>query len=158
MQLKSSLMAILAILLYAGEPCKGQTVESTGTLCWNSVSQIERALASVVAIKALDDEGSAFTSGTGFVVREDGWIVTNFHVIANAGALEVTTLDGRQSWRVSGVGPYNKKSDWALLKVPAGKLPTLRIGSTTPLRVGAGVIAIGNPFGLNGSVTSGIAS
>jgi serine protease Do len=95
--------------------------------------------------------------GSGFIIDASGYVVTNNHVIDGADEIAVTTQDGtRLDAKLVGRDP---KTDLALLKVEAGKpLPYLEFGDSDIARVGDWVIAIGNPFGLGGTVTSGIVS
>ncbi len=100
--------------------------------------------------------------GSGFVVSHDGYIVTNNHVISldregQADEITVKLSDGRQyKARIAGRDP---ESDIAVLKIDAGKaLPFVKFGDSTKARAGDWIIAIGNPFGLGGTVTSGIIS
>ncbi|HEY9553709.1 Do family serine endopeptidase [Allosphingosinicella sp.] len=100
--------------------------------------------------------------GSGFIVSADGYIVTNNHVIAPArdGATvdEITvTLADRKEYEAELVG-RDIASDLALLKIDAQNLPFVRFGDSTQTRVGDWVVAIGNPFGLGGTVTAGIVS
>ena len=94
--------------------------------------------------------------GSGFFISSDGYIVTNNHVVDHAKDVTVTTTDGKtMSARVVGTDP---KTDLALLKVKEGSdYPYVSFASQTP-RVGDWVIAVGNPFGLGGTVTAGIVS
>jgi len=94
--------------------------------------------------------------GSGFFISADGYAVTNFHVVEKADNVEVTADDGRVfTAKVIGV---DQRSDLALIKVDgAGKLPFVAFAETSP-RVGDWVIAVGNPFGLGGTVTAGIVS
>lgn len=94
--------------------------------------------------------------GSGFFISADGYVVTNNHVVQKATAVEVTTDDGRTlKAKVIGTDP---KSDLALLKVEEkGTYPFVKLAEKQP-RVGDWVVAIGNPFGLGGTVTSGIVS
>ncbi|MGA0595290.1 Do family serine endopeptidase [Enterovirga sp. CN4-39] len=98
----------------------------------------------------------AMAQGSGFFISPDGLVVTNNHVVEKAKSVEITTDDGRTlSAKVLGTDP---KSDLALLKVnEGGPFPFVKLASTAP-RVGDWVVAIGNPFGLGGTVTSGIVS
>lgn len=95
--------------------------------------------------------------GTGFIISADGRIVTNAHVVDGADSVSVTLADGRKiDGKVIGA---DAATDIALIKVDAGKdLPTVTFGDSTQLKVGQDVVAIGNPFGLGNSVTSGIVS
>ncbi|MEZ5776003.1 MAG: Do family serine endopeptidase [Hyphomicrobiaceae bacterium] len=94
--------------------------------------------------------------GSGFVVSEDGYIVTNNHVIDGAGRIEVAFNDGvKLPAELIGTDP---RTDLAVIRITSGgTFPNVRFAET-PVRVGDWVIAVGNPFGLGGSVTAGIVS
>jgi serine protease Do len=94
--------------------------------------------------------------GSGFFISADGYAVTNFHVVEKANTVEVTTDDGHVfTAKVIGA---DQQSDVALVKVEsAGNLPFVTFADTSP-RVGDWIIAVGNPFGLGGTVTAGIVS
>ncbi|WP_240754015.1 DegQ family serine endoprotease [Natronospirillum operosum] len=96
------------------------------------------------------------SQGSGFIISEDGYIVTNHHVIANASEVRVRTSDHR-IFRAEVVGT-DEPSDIAVLKVDAEGLPAVRIGDSDALQVGEWVLAIGAPFGMDYSVTAGIVS
>lgn len=95
--------------------------------------------------------------GSGFIVDPDGYVVTNNHVIEGAGEITVILHDGtRHSAKVKGRDP---KTDLALLKIETEKeLPYVRFGDSEKSKVGDWVVAVGNPFGLGGSVSAGIIS
>jgi len=96
-------------------------------------------------------------SGSGFIVNDDGLIVTNFHVISGSAKLQVTLSD--QSRYDAEVLDRDPSNDLALIKIaPKKKLPVLRLGDSDKLQVGQKVLAIGNPFGLSGTLTTGIIS
>ncbi len=92
--------------------------------------------------------------GSGVIVSEDGYIVTNNHVISGAGEIRVTLADKRQfEARVVGADP---STDLAVLKIDAEGLPAIPIGNSDGVDVGEWVIAVGNPFRLTSTVTAGI--
>ncbi len=94
--------------------------------------------------------------GSGVIISEDGYIVTNNHVIDGAEKLEVTLNDNRKfNARVIGTDP---NTDIALLKISATKLSPIIFGNSDNVKVGEWVLAVGNPFGLNSTVTAGIVS
>jgi serine protease Do len=94
--------------------------------------------------------------GSGFIIRADGLIVTNNHVVENATEITVKLADGRRfPGKVVG---RDAKTDLALLKVSASNLPVLALGDSDRLQIGEPVAAIGNPFGLEGTITTGIVS
>ncbi len=94
--------------------------------------------------------------GTGFLISEDGYLLTNHHVVD--GADEVTVkLSDRREFKAKVVGS-DPQSDVAVLKIPATGLPYLRTGESKMLKPGQWVVAIGSPFGLDHSVTAGIVS
>ena len=94
--------------------------------------------------------------GSGFVIEGDGLIVTNNHVVDHAESVKVRLSDDREfDAKVMGTDP---QTDLALLKIDATGLPGLKLGDSDAVRVGEDVIAVGNPFGLGGTVTRGIVS
>ncbi|AZU10884.1 DegQ family serine endoprotease [Chlamydia psittaci] len=94
--------------------------------------------------------------GTGFIVSPDGYVVTNNHVVEDAGKIHVTLHDGQKyPAKVIGLDP---KTDLAVIKINANKLPHLTFGNSDNLKVGDWAIAIGNPFGLQATVTVGVIS
>ncbi len=121
----------------------------------------ERTNPGVVNIDVSGGAGSALTefgSGSGFVIDLDGHIVTNNHVVEGADELDVTFADGTAALaKLIGTDPY---SDLAVIKVNVdqSKLQPLTIGDSDVVKVGQRVIAIGNPFGLVGTMTVGIVS
>ena len=95
--------------------------------------------------------------GSGFIVSEDGYILTNNHVVEKADEIAVTLLD-KEEFKAEVVGT-DPKTDIALIKIKAGKkLPYVRLGDSEKLEIGEWVLAIGNPFGLGHTVTTGIVS
>lgn len=129
------------------------------------IQVVEKVRPSVVNIQtrgfAPDFFGQLFPqegAGSGVIVSEDGYILTNNHVIRNATQIRVRLLDGTElEGRVVGTDP---PSDLAVIKVdPKGrKLPAAELGDSHALRVGQLAIAIGNPFGLGSTVTVGVVS
>ncbi len=95
--------------------------------------------------------------GSGFIISNDGYILTNDHVVKDADKIKVKLSDGREfSGNVRGLDP---KLDLALIKIEAGEdLPVAQLGDSDSLKVGEWVMAIGNPFGLEQTVTVGIVS
>ncbi len=98
----------------------------------------------------------ARSMGSGFVISEDGYILTNHHVVDGADEIQVLFSD-RHEYRAEIIGS-DRRSDLALLKIEADDLPTLKFANADELRVGEWVLAIGSPFGLDYSVTAGIVS
>jgi S1-C subfamily serine protease len=95
-------------------------------------------------------------AGSGFVIDGEGHILTNFHVVENARQLEVTTSDKKKyKARIVGQDPSH---DLAVIQIPAQDVPRAEIGDSKNLVVGQKVFAIGNPFGLSGTMTRGIIS
>ena len=104
------------------------------------------------------DQGSQAQAGlgSGVIVSPDGYILTNNHVVEGADEIEVTLTDSRRARaRVIGTDP---DTDLAILKIELDKLPVIVLGNSDGLDVGDQVLAIGNPFGVGQTVTSGIVS
>ncbi len=95
--------------------------------------------------------------GSGVVVTSDGYIVTNNHVIDNAEEIEVTLPGDRKSYRAEVVGT-DPATDLALIKIDKSGIPAVTVGDSSQMKPGDTVLAIGNPFGLSQTVTTGIVS
>ena len=132
-----------------------------------TIELFKLASSSVVYITSVAVERDAFSmnvfeipqgAGSGFIWDERGYIVTNFHVIQNASAARITLSD-HSSWEAKLVGVETDK-DIAVLKIdPAGtRLSPITIGTSKDLRVGQRVYAIGNPFGFDHTLTTGVIS
>ncbi|WP_171098610.1 DegQ family serine endoprotease [Ruegeria sp. HKCCD7255] len=105
----------------------------------------------------MPDRGPGQGLGSGFVLDQDGYIVTNHHVVDNASTVTVRLNDDREfEAEIVGTDPL---TDIAILKIDAGEtLPAVKLGDSDEIRVGEDVVAIGNPFGLSSTVTTGIVS
>ena len=110
-----------------------------------------RALPGVVTIR------TAQSLGTGFVVRADGWIATNLHVVASGSRVKITLRDAREL-EVVEVLAASPEHDLALLRIEARGLPVLTLGDSDAMRPGDPVVAIGNPMGLEATVSNGLVS
>ncbi len=129
----------------------------------NNISVYRKNIGSVVNVTsrvmkfdffygAVPEEGQ----GSGFVIDKEGHILTNYHVIENARQVEVT-LHNRKKYRASVVGT-DKAHDLAIIQVKGADLQPMTLGDSTNIQVGQNVYAIGNPFGLAGTLTRGIVS
>jgi len=98
----------------------------------------------------------ATASGSGVIVSDNGYIVTNNHVIENSDYIEVV-LNNKQSYPAKLIGT-DKTTDIALLKIDASGLPFVNYGNSDDLKIGEWVLAVGNPFNLTSTVTAGIVS
>jgi len=132
----------------------------------NSVALYQQAAPAVVNVTTRAVEMDFFYgmipvegSGSGFLIDQEGHVVTNYHVVAEARQIQVTLADRRSfEGKVVGVDPV---TDLAVLQIRArgGKpLPTLPLGDSSQLQVGQKVLAIGNPFGFQGTLTTGVIS
>ncbi len=155
----------------AGRPApESRAVAARGDLLpaeKHTVDLFERASKSVVYITTLAVQADFFSrnvaeipvgSGSGFIWDETGHIITNYHVIRNAEIARVTLADGSTfEARLVGTAP---EKDLAVLRIDAPReaLRPLAVGTSKNLRVGQGVYAIGNPFGLDQTLTTGIIS
>lgn len=156
-----------AISSQASLPAAAAAVSELQSDEQNTISVFATASPSVVFVESTTRRRDPWTmsvfetpqgSGSGFVWDKDGHVVTNFHVIQGASSLQVTLEDG-SSWPARVVGADPSK-DIAVLSidVPSGVLEPLPRGASTSLQVGQKVIAIGNPFGLDHSLSTGVIS
>ena len=124
-----------------------------------SIEEIyERSAPAVVLVRSAADSGDRGGLGSGFVIDREGRVVTNYHVVAGGGSVTVAFSDETEAdARVVGTDP---SSDLALLDVdmPAEELTPLPLGDSESLVVGEDAIAIGNPFGLERTLTAGVVS
>ncbi len=128
------------------------------------IAAAERVTAAVVNIRAMESSsygwwgGSSHgaSSGSGVIISTDGYIVTNNHVIEDGNKYQVTMNDHREyDAKLIATDPF---TDIALLKIDATNLPSVVFGNSDSLRVGEWVLAVGNPFNLESTVTAGIVS
>jgi S1-C subfamily serine protease len=129
----------------------------------NNISVYRKNIASVVNITSRAVTFDFFYGlvpaegqGSGFIIDKDGHILTNYHVIADARQVEVT-LHNRKKYRATIVGT-DRSHDLAIVQIKAPDLQPMTLGDSTHLQVGQKVYAIGNPFGLSGTLTRGIVS
>ncbi len=142
----------------------------------NFVKASERATPSVVFIKTISNAhqrrsawdnwfgwdpfgsmGYVSSSGSGVIISENGYIVTNNHVIDGADNIEVVLNNNKKSFTAKVIGT-DPSTDLAVLKIEAKKLPSIKVGNSENLRIGEWVLAVGNPFNLTSTVTAGIVS
>ena len=115
---------------------------------------------SVVAVLIVTDQQQETEfSGSGFVISEDGYIITNEHVINDAKEIKIVLHDGVSEYTAAVVGA-DERSDLAVLKIEAAGLTPVELGDSSLLEVGETVVAIGNPYGMElaGTMTNGIVS
>lgn len=145
---------------------EASNTSSSGTPSANTTSEIVKKTAdSVVEIATEGVKTGSFAqqyvvqgAGSGVIISEDGYIITNYHVIEDANSVTVTLRDGQSSYTAAVIGS-DSENDIALLKVDATGLTPATFGDSSTLAVGDYVVAIGNPLGeLGGTVTDGIIS
>lgn len=131
----------------------------------NFIAAAEAVTPAVVNIKSIQTGGTldfwransyGNATGSGVIVSSDGYIVTNNHVVEDGDEIEIT-LNDKRDFRAELVGT-DPSTDLALLKIEGTNLPFLRFGNSDSLRVGEWVLAVGNPFNLESTVTAGIVS
>jgi S1-C subfamily serine protease len=164
------LLALASPALHARSEAQPRAVTPRGALAADELAQVElfrRTSASVVHITSLGLQRDLFSlnvqqvprgTGTGFVWDDQGHIVTNFHVIQGGNGWRVTLAD-QTSFDATLVGAFADR-DLAVLRIeaPKAKLPPIMLGASRDLLVGQRVYAIGNPFGLDQTLTTGIIS
>jgi serine protease Do len=139
--------------------------DGQSTVLPNIVDVVAKVKPSVVAINtelvSYDVFNQAYTqtgAGSGWIIREDGIIITNNHVVEGAESITVTLDDGRTLSADMDTVATDSLTDLAVLKIDAENLPALVVGDSSELRVGDWVVAIGNALGLGISATNGIVS
>jgi S1-C subfamily serine protease len=153
---------------WVSRPSHVELTEAAGPVAYdaeeqNNIAVYKKALPSVVNITSTAMGFDFFYGpvpqqgmGSGFVIDGEGHILTNFHVVEGARKLEVTTSDKkRYTAQVVGTDPIH---DLAVIQIPTKAVPQAAIGDSKGLVVGQKVYAIGNPFGLSGTMTRGIIS
>jgi len=122
----------------------------------NAIDQIKNAVVKIDVFREQNGRKVRAGSGSGFVFSSDGFIFTNAHVIAKAGKIRVTLLDGTEmDATITGKDP---DSDIAILKVYSNGYSVAKLGDSQELRIGQFLIAIGNPLGYQHSVSTGVLS
>ena len=101
--------------------------------------------------------GTVSSSGSGVIISNDGYIVTNLHVVKDADQIEVITNNNKHSYKATVIG-IDGSTDLALLKIEASGLNHITFGSSDNVKIGEWVLAVGNPFNLTSTVTAGIVS
>jgi S1-C subfamily serine protease len=153
---------------WIGRPSKVEITEAAGVTTLddeeqNNIGVYHKNIGSIVNITSravafdffyglMPQEGQ----GSGFIIDKEGHILTNYHVIADARQVEVT-LHNRKKYRATVVGT-DRSHDLAVIQIKAPDLPAMVLGDSRNLQVGQKVYAIGNPFGLSGTMTRGIVS
>ena len=112
---------------------------------------IENVIRGVVSV------GTDVAQGSGFIISDDGYVITNAHVLSGAHYARVLTY-GSDQWISADLIDYDSTIDVAILKIPQGSYTPLEFGDSSQLKVGEKVIALGNPLGLSFSVSEGIIS
>ncbi len=147
-----NLIAILTFIIFA-LPVTAQNFSADEM---TNITVYEKINPAIVAIDANLSDG--FSAGTGCIVRSDGVILTGSHVIEDAKNIDVTTSSGKV-YKAKVLSKMGKNKDLALLKIdPKQPLMTVNLGNSEEVKVGQKVLAIGNPFGFSGTLTSGIVS
>src|SRR5271166_3961562 len=153
---------------YISRPTEVELTEAAGPQTFDSEEQTnievyKKGIPSVVNITStavafdffygpVPQEGQ----GSGFIIDKEGHILTNYHVIANASEVEVT-LHNKKKYKATVIG-RDRSHDLAVIQINAPNLVAATLGDSKSLMVGQKVYAIGNPFGLNGTMTRGIIS
>ena len=154
----NSMLILISHIVFLAGIVSGQNSPEASAQANLSLSQVHKTVSpAVVAISNIDYRGAVVGQGTGFIVRENGLIATNFHVIDKAHNILVKFKNGSFVY-ADGVSYVNKEMDLALVKVAMTDLPIVRLPQKDAVEIGSKAIAIGNPFGLEGTLSEGIVS
>uniref|UniRef100_A0A4W4H3Y5 HtrA serine peptidase 4 n=1 Tax=Electrophorus electricus TaxID=8005 RepID=A0A4W4H3Y5_ELEEL len=150
----------VVILIQKGPCNSGSRNPSSMRYKFNFIADVvEKITPAVVHLELLPYSGQEVpvSSGSGFIVSEDGWIVTNAHVLSNKQRIKVELKDGAHYDAT--IRDVDQKLDIALIKIDSeDRLPVLLLGRSSDLRTGEFVVAVGSPFSLQNTVTTGIVS
>ncbi len=139
-----------AFLMPSAIPAEAQTTDVR--------SVFKLASPAVAFLTSYDANGNAMKIGSGFFISKGrGLLVTNYHVIEGAHKVEVRLRDGAKAW-ADGVVDLDRKIDYAILQVSGAHFPAIRVGNARYAEIGEPVVAIGNPQGLDFTVSEGIIS
>ena len=141
-------LALLLLLLMLG--CQPVANQSFNGVTEEFVAVAEKAIPAVVSIEA------GTSTGSGFVMDKEGYIVTNYHVVDKAPSIRIYLPDQRIFSAI--VIGFDAETDIALLKIDGKDLPVATLGNSDNLKAGQKVAAIGSPFGLDSTITTGIIS
>jgi|APHig6443717497_1056834.scaffolds.fasta_scaffold23131_1 S1-C subfamily serine protease len=131
-------------------------MDSFSEIIISAVDKVKNAVVKIDKYVSVRDKERISGSGSGFVFSSDGLILTNAHVIENAGKLDVTLLDGnRFTGEVTGI---DKDTDLAIIKIFGTGYTSAKLGISSNLKIGQLIIAIGNPLGYQHSVSIGVLS
>jgi hypothetical protein len=150
--IKNPLSRLLLLIFVVANAARAQSVPVK-----KDIPTIARSAKAAIVTILMANDDKPIARGTGFLVRPDGAIVTNYHVITTGNAAVVKFADGTIS-RVDGVLTIDKVHDLALIKIHGNTFPTLTLGNSDNMQVGEEVVAIGNPLGLELTVSNGILS
>jgi len=152
------------VLTLSTIPAQAGSVRETAAV--KAIRRAQSAVANIHSEKTADDSGSLFSSnqgrkingmGTGVIIDERGYIVTNHHVVEGVDSLRVTTYDG--SAYTAKVVSFDRKHDLAIIKInPTRSLNVMPLGTSSDLMLGESVIAVGNAYGYENTMTTGIIS
>lgn len=156
-RLKGILLTLLLLLFGVGIGLANQQAEALDMEEISNIQIYEKAAPAVVTITVATAEGPS--SGAGVIIDPSGIILTSSHVVASATAAKIT-LESGEEYKARILARIGQKSDLAILRAETGgrNLPSLHMGDSQSLRVGQKVLAIGNPYGFDRTLTIGIIS
>lgn len=133
-------------------------INSNYLLAQLSIKDVNKRVSpGVVTVLSYDKNGKLSSQGSGFIVKSNGLVVSNYHVVKNASRVQIE-MENNDTYWIKGIVSFDKLRDFVILKIEGFDLPTVFLGNSNQVEIGDAVVAIGSPRGYDRTVSDGIVS